>query len=270
MYSIGMFSKINRITTKTLRHYDEIGLLKPELVDKFTGYRYYTTTQLPVLHQIITLKQMGLALQDIKEVLDNPKALEVFLRLKEQEILQNIKSEELKLNQIRSFSNIIKGECSLMYTPIIKELPEVIVASMRQVVCGYNEFFNLCPNVMGKEMERVGCVCSIPEYCFNIYHDGEYKEKDIDVEICEAVTEMKEDTDIIKFKIIEKVPTAVCILHKGGYDKLREAYNFVFKWIEDNNYKVIDNPRESYIDGIWNKDSEDEWLTEIQVPVEIV
>jgi effector-binding domain-containing protein len=157
-----------------------------------------------------------------------------------------------------------------MYTPIIKELPEVTVASMRQVVCSYNEFFHLCPNVMAKEMERIGCECRVPEYCFNIYHDREYKEKDIDVEICEAVTEMKEDTDIVKFKTIEKVPSAVCVLHKGGYDKLGEAYSFIFKWIEDNNYKVVDNPRESYIDGIWNKDSEEDWLTEIQIPVEII
>ena len=84
MYSIGMFSKINRITTKTLRHYDEIGLLKPEEVDRFTGYRYYTSSQLPVLHKIFTLKQMGLALNDIKTALENPKALKIFLKLKEQ------------------------------------------------------------------------------------------------------------------------------------------------------------------------------------------
>lgn len=40
-----------------------------------------------------------------------------------------------------------------------------------------------------------------------------------------------------------------------------------FKWIEENGYQVLDNPRESYIDGIWNKESKDEWLTELQIPV---
>lgn len=81
---------------------------------------------------------------------------------------------------------------------------------------------------------------------------------------------MKEDTEVIKFKSMNKVETAVCVLHKGSYNKLREAYAFIFKWIEENNYKVIDNPRESYIDGIWNKDTEEDWLTEIQVPIEII
>jgi effector-binding domain-containing protein len=106
------------------------------------------------------------------------------------------------------------------------------------------------------EMERVGCVCAIPEYCFNIYHDGEYKETDIDVEICEAITEMKQDTDILKFKVINKVESAVCVLHKGPYESLRDTYIFIFEWIKGNNYEVIDNPRESFIDGIWNKQNQ--------------
>ncbi|WP_070000067.1 MerR family transcriptional regulator [Cellulosilyticum sp. I15G10I2] len=262
-----MFSKINRITTKTLRHYDEIGLLKPEHVDAFTGYRYYTTSQLMQLHKIITLKQMGLSLSDIKEVLSNPKAIDLFLKLKEQDVLNTLRAENAKLLQIRSYLSCIKGENQKMYTPIIKELPEVIVASMRQVVASYEEFFHLCPNVMAKEMERLGCICAVPAYCFNIYHDGEYKEKDIDVEICEAVTELKEDTALLKFKKMDKVSRAVCVLHKGPYNNLGEAYAFIFNWIKENNYEVIDDPRESFIDGIWNKESEEDWLTEVQVPV---
>ncbi len=269
MFTIGMFSKINRITTKTLRHYDEIGLLKPEHVDAFTSYRYYTTSQLTQLHKILTLKQMGLSLSDIKEVLDNPKAVDLFLKLKEQDVLKNIEAEKTKLLQIRSYLSCLQGEPTKMYTPIIKELPEVIVASMRQVVESYEAFFHLLPNVMAKEMKRVDCVCAVPEYCFNIYHDGEYKEKDIDVEMCEAVTQMKEDTEIIKFKKINRVPNAVCVLHMGPYESLREAYAFVFNWIKDNNYEVVEHPRESYIDGIWNKESEEEWLTELQVPVKL-
>lgn len=269
MYLIGMFSRINKVTTKTLRHYDEIGLLKPNYVDEQTGYRYYTTSQLPKLHQILTLKQMGLALGDIKKVIEESAGLEIYLKLKEEELMASIRKQTMQLKQVQQFNMLIQGGYEMMYTPIIKELPEVIVASMRQVVSNYNDFFNLCPNVMGPEMERVGCVCRVPAYCFNIYHDGEYKESHIDVEICEAVTEMKADTDIIKFKKIEGVESAVSILHKGPYSDLRNAYSFIFKWIEENNYTVIDHPRESYIDGIWNKESEEDWLTEIQVPVKI-
>ena len=269
MYSIGVFSKINKITTKTLRHYDEIGLLKPEHVDCFTGYRYYTSQQLPMLHKIITLKQMGLSLMEIREVIHNPTAVDLFLKLKEQDVLKNIEVEKTKLLHIRSYLNSLKGDDSIMYNPIIKGLPKVIVASMRQVISNYNALFELCPNVMAKEMERVGCVCATPPYCFNIYHDGEYKEVDIDVEICEAVTELKEDTDIIKFKILDEVDKAVCVLHKGPYQNLGVAYSYAFKWIEENQYEVSGHPRESFIDGIWNKENEEDWLTEIQIPVKV-
>jgi DNA-binding transcriptional MerR regulator len=267
MFSIGIFSKINKITTKTLRYYDEIGLLKPDYIDYFTGYRYYTSQQLPKIHKIITLKQMGLSLNQIKEVINNPNEIEAYLESKEQDILKSIANEQAKLLQVRSYLNRMKGEDCFMYDVIIKALPEVKVAAMRQVIPSHQALFELCPNIMAKEMERLGCVCATPSYCFNIYHDGEYREFDIDVEICEAILELKEDTDILKFKIIKGIPIAVCVLHKGPYATLGEAYAYAFKWLEENNYEVMDNPRESYIDGIWNKESETEWLTEIQIPV---
>lgn len=268
MFSIGTFSKINKITTKTLRYYDEIGLLSPKYVDKYTKYRYYTTDQLPKLYQIITLKQMGLSLNEIKQIIDTPKKVEEILKSKELEILDVINKEKYKLLKLRNYLSNVKGEES-MKNIIIKSLPEVKVASMRRVLENYNDLFHLCPNIMAKEMERLGCICASPNYCFNIYHDGEYKEENIDVEICESIVELKEDSDILKFKVIDEIEKAVCILHKGPYSTLGESYSDAFKWIQENKYTVIGNPRESYIDGIWNKESEEDWLTEIQIPVEI-
>lgn len=268
LYSIGMFSKISRLTTKTLRHYDEIGLLKPEHVDNETGYRYYTTSQLPKIHQIITLKQIGLALNDIKEVLENPSAIKLYLKIKEEETINKIKEEEMKLMQIRSFSKMIQGDMECSYNPVLKEIPEVIVASIRMIVNSYGDSFYIGTNIIEKELERLEVKYRVPQYCFTIYHDGEYKEKDIDIEICEGVAELKEDNEFVTFKVIERVPLALCVLHKGSYNNLRNAYSFAFKWIEENGYKVIGNLRESYIDGVWNKDNEEEWLTEIQIQIE--
>lgn len=267
MFSIGVFSKINKITTKTLRYYESIGLLKPDYVDKHTKYRYYTTDQLPKIHKIITLKQMGLSLNDIKSVIDKPEEVEKILIFKEKQMLEKIKKEEYELSRLRSCMTNLKGECN-MKDIIIKSLPRVKIISMRKIIKNYDELFYVCPNIIAKEMERLGCVCEVPSYCFNIYHDGEYKESNIDVEICEAVTEIKKDTDILKFKELYEVKNAVCILHKGPYSTIGQSYAAVFKWIEENKYKVIDNPRESYIDGIWNKESEEEWLIELQVPIE--
>ena len=52
------------------------------------------------------------------------------------------------------------------------------------------------------------------------------------------------------------------IFHKGSYDKIGEAYAFIMKYSEDNGYKVSELSRECYIDGVWNKESEEDWLTE--------
>ncbi|MBI9101113.1 MAG: MerR family transcriptional regulator [Spirochaetales bacterium] len=267
MYQIGMFSKINRITTKTLRHWDELDLLKPDRVDDYTGYRYYTTSQLPRVHRILTLKQMGLPLNEIKEMIDKNEGIDLYLRLRELELEVELTRTKQQMTQIKSYRKRIKGDSLMNYDPIIKSLPGVIVASMRVVIPEYETYFDIVPK-MGEEMGRQKAVCALPAYCFTIYHDGEYKEKDIDVEVCESVVDFCEDSDMVKYKRIPPVKQAVCILHKGPYSTLREAYSFAFTWIRENKWETVGNPRESYIDGIWNKDDESEWLTELQIPVE--
>jgi DNA-binding transcriptional MerR regulator len=263
MYKIGMFSKMNKITIKALRHYDEIGLLKPTHIEQFTGYRYYTSDQLPVLHKILALRDMGFTLEEIKLVQGGCSERDL-LQHKKFELMKKIAEETMRLSQVECY--LAGKQMDADYHIIIKELPEVIVASMRVIMPNYAALFDIVPP-MGEAMERLGCVCAVPEYCFNIYHDGEYKDQDIDVEICEAVTEKKQDTEMISFKVINRVEKAACVLHKGPYRDFVKAYNAVLRWVDENGYEIIDNARESYIDGAWNKDSEKDWLTEIQFPI---
>lgn len=72
---------------------------------------------------------------------------------------------------------------------------------------------------------------------------------------------------MVKFGKISFVPQAACALHKGPYETLGRAYGAVVKWIESNGYEITNLPRESFIDGIWNKESPEDWLTEIQFPI---
>lgn len=183
MYSIGEFSRINRITPKTLRHYDRIGLLKPATTDEWTGYRYYTAAQLPVIRRILALKDLGFSLEDIRQVISGETEMDRLLERREEELQR------------------------------------------------------------------------------------EYREEDIDVEICEAVTAPCEPSEQVTFKTIKDVQAAACLMHCGPYSRIGESYNELFTWIENNGYTATDHPRESYIDGIWNRDDPEEWLTEIQVPV---
>jgi len=264
MFRIGEFSKLSKTTIKTLRYYDEIGLLKPEEVDKFTSYRYYKTDQLVILHRIQALRQVGLSIDEIKLILSG-HGVTVALQKRKAEIESELAEGASQLSQIEF---ILKGENNLMnYIATIKELPECIVYYTRITLPNYAAYFDVIPKIgerIGKKYPNLKC--AKPEYCFAVYLDGEYKEKDFNIEFCEAVDKMYHDFDDIKFKKLEPA-TVVSVMHKGAYEGIGQAYTFALKWIEDSGYIIADNPRESHIDGIWNKDSEEEWLTELQIPI---
>ena len=68
---IGEFSKMMQVTVKTLRHYEQRGLLMPEEVDKWTGYRYYSISQMQRLNAIRDLQRQGFTLEEVKELLED-------------------------------------------------------------------------------------------------------------------------------------------------------------------------------------------------------
>ena len=82
MYRIGIFSKLGRVTIKTLHHYDEVGLLTPAHIDEENGYRYYATNQLFRLHEIIALRQMGFSIQEISAIVDGHNISGIFTQRK--------------------------------------------------------------------------------------------------------------------------------------------------------------------------------------------
>lgn len=263
LYRIGVFSQMNRVTIKTLRHYDEIGLLKPDYVDEHNGYRYYTSSQLPLLHQILALREIGFSLEEIKQVIQGAEEKN-FLMRKKRELVKEIGKLTSKIASIESY--LIKEDTMSEYHVIMKSLPEITIASIRLHMPNYAALFSSMP-MMGLEMEKAGCECADPEYCFTIYYDEEYKEADIDASICQAVTEKKEDVGNLKFSVLPEVELAACVLHKGSYERLPKAYQAIVEYIEENGYEIIGHQRESYIDGVWNKDSQEDWLTEIQFPI---
>ena len=74
---IGEFSRLMQVTVKTLRHYEQKGLLIPDEVDEWTGYRYYSITQMQKLNSIRHLQQLGFTLDEIKDLLTADNLLEI-------------------------------------------------------------------------------------------------------------------------------------------------------------------------------------------------
>lgn len=261
MYKIGEFSVLSKTTIKTLRYYEKEGLFIPSFVDE-NGYRYYETNKLLELSKIISLRQIGFSIEEIKQVKKGAK-LDNLLLTKQQE-LENLQIENIfKISKIK----YLLGEKKMKYEVVVKELPNYVVYYKEGLI---EDFSKLTEFILESGYECVkinpNIKCVEPDYCFVEYLDGEYKDKDIKVRYSQAVTKIGKSNEVIKFKELKPVK-AVCIYHKGAYDNLSEAYAFIMKYIEENNLQIIDFPRERYIDGIWNKEDVNDWLTEIQVPI---
>lgn len=71
LLTIGEFSKLMQVTVKTLRHYEQKGLLSPQRVDEWTGYRYYGIEQMQRMNDILDLKRLGFSLEEIKDLYDD-------------------------------------------------------------------------------------------------------------------------------------------------------------------------------------------------------
>src|SRR5215213_1484384 len=100
MFKIGEFSRLSRVSVRMLRHYDQLGLLRPSQTDPFTGYRYYSAEQLPRLNRIIALRDLGFSLEQITGMLEedlSAKQLLGMLKLKRAEIEEQMKLEQQRL-----------------------------------------------------------------------------------------------------------------------------------------------------------------------------
>ena len=258
-----------QVTVKTLRHYEQKGLLLPDEVDPWTGYRYYAVDQMQKLNSIRALQRLGFSLDEIADLYaDNahrPSIRQLNAKIRDTE--QQLRTLLERRTQLLNWRNSIK-EIKTMETFSIQSLPEIIVASHREVIPNYEAIGDMCCNKIGPEMQRLGCKCPPPGYCFTIEHNQEYSPVDIDIEYCEQVEEMGTDSPVIQFKKLEAVPMAVCMKHYGPYDRFYESYTQLFQYIDQQGYKITGKPRSCYVDGIWNQEDPEQWLSIIQVPVE--
>lgn len=268
MFKIGDFARLNRVTVKTLRHYDSIGLLQPEKVDNFTGYRYYSASQMPRLNRVLTLKDIGFSLDEIALILDknmDSERLQTLLELKHVEIADKIKAEQERLSRVENLMKICKQEAfSMSYNIVLKDIEPRRVAALRDTIPNYSEQGHLWEE-LGGHIRQHGAKIVPP--CMVIYHDPGYKEESVDAEVVEPIIGELPDTDRIKVKVLEGVKEMAAVVHKGPFQTLHMAYSAISKWIEDNRYEIIGAQRELYIKGEWLTDDPNEYITEIQFPV---
>ena len=256
-------------TVKTLRHYEQKGLLLPHEVDEWTGYRYYSIDQMQRLQSIRDLQRLGFSLEEIKDLLDDDSSTPSIQQMDEKisETERQLRMLVARRERLLNWRDSRK-QITTMEKFSIQSLPSIIVASHREVIPNYAAIGPMCYEKIGPEMQRLGCKCPPPGYCFTMEHNKEYTPTDIDLEYCEQVEEMGTDSAIIQFKRLPEVLKALCVKHVGPYERFYESFTEAFRYIEEHGYRVAGLHRTVYIDGVWNQKDPEKWLSLIQIPIE--
>ena len=235
MLKIGDFSKLSRVSIRMLRHYDEIGLLRPVKIDPESGYRYYSENQLPVAGRITALKDMGFGLSSIGEMLDSytqKDILERRLLLKRSELLEQSRQTAYRLRLLDTALERLRKDEPMKYDVTVKTIPERQVASVRQIIPCYEREGELW-SILMKETAGMHMQDGDPCLCSATFHDGEYRESNVDVEVQKTVRGNYPDTEHVKFKTMPavQVVSTVC---RGSYDQMGEATAAVVSWVESS------------------------------------
>ncbi len=266
MFKIGDFSKIARVTIKTLRYYDKIGLLKPSFIDVHTGYRYYNDEQISEIHAILSYKKAGLSNADVKVLLSKKENKKQLLLTCKERLKKEI---ELLSTQVQYIDVLLTKGKREEYQVTVKDVSACKVCYF----CGYAENIGQIPSFIRtchREIRSINPQIQFPnpDYCCIIYPNDEYRENNIFVEYAQSVVDFGTETEILKFKRLEEVKV-VSVVHRGNYETLSNAYLFAVEWAKENGYQLRGDVRERYVHGAWDKEIESEWETEVQLPIAI-
>lgn len=272
MFKIGEFARLTQVSAKALRLYDEMGLLKPVRVDPFTDYRYYSADQLPRLHRIIALKELGFTLEQIKPLLaDNVSAEQIkgMLMLKRAEASQAMQAEHERLMRIEARLHLIELEGRMSnYEVIVKNVAAERVAGVKGVIpdfdgsqmAAFNALFDKTYGyVYGRGVRDAGCGIAV-------YGNDDGSMQNVPVEAAVQIGNAKlESGDGVEVHSLPAATMATTV-HKGVFTDMGQAYNALMKWIEANGYRIAGSGREVYLQ--YDRGNPGMNVTEIQFPVE--
>ena len=268
MLKIGEFSKLARVSVRMLRHYDEIGLLKPAEIDRFTDYRYYREDQLPTVCRITALKDMGFPLADIVKILavyEDRGQLERFFAARQRELEALSYDTARKLTLLDAARKRLRKEEDMNYSVTIKTIPERYAATVHMTIPRYEEEGTVW-GILAEETCRMNLAEADPCLCAVTFLDGEYKEENVEVMAWKTVRGSYPDTEHVRFRTLPEVTVASCT-YKGSYTLITEVYAAVVAWIEANGYECAGPMFNVYHVSPHETRDPDEFVTEVCYPV---
>lgn len=266
-FTIGEVAKLINVPVKTLRYYDEIGLLEPAEVDKSSRYRYYTSEQFEQLDMINYLKWLGISLKDIKAHLEQRDVGNFLQLLKSERDATLAKIKELELISGRFDNRVKEIEAALRTTNIgtvtIKDIEPRTVLKLEEKLGIGPELelsvrklekmtFGRIPLFIGK----VGITVSEE----NLRQGNFDKYDSVFILLEENIDNMLSAQSLIAGKY-------ACIYFRGSHDQSREYYNILLEHIAGQGYCIAGEALErTVIDQFITKDRTYH-LTEIQIPI---
>lgn len=251
-----------------LRHYDQLGLLRPERVDAETGYRSYGVHQLGRLHRLLALRDLGFTLEQIGGLLDGEPPLEQLrgmLRLRRAELEQTLADEQSRLRRIEAHPRAIEGSNTVKAQDVvIKHTQPLRVAEARGTAAGLDPkhigplFGQLAPKLIG-HLQRAGAE---PGTLVG-YYDEPDDEGNVGVhvayEIGEQAVPAGDGIEIAELPVIE----VASVVHRGDMDNITPVYEALVRWIEDGGFSLAGYSRELYHEMGENGPT----VTELQMPI---
>lgn len=263
MFSIGEFSAICRMSIKALRHYDQIGLLKPVYVDPDSGYRFYSESQLEKALIINRLKMYGFSLAKIRDILEQSgnhscqlQALkDQFEKLNEEIACKNAIRLDMK-QYIADFERTGKLMNTSNSSIQVVAVPELTVYSVRKTISmdEMGRMYSLLFETAGKE----GITPAGPT-------GAAYLSKEFNRDECDTAVFFLCDPENASAVLPET--KAVKLTHKGGYSTLGESYAAIVRYIQDHGLEIAGPPYELYLKNQMQNIPVSEWETEIYFPV---
>ena len=270
MIKIGDFARLSQVSVVTLRYYDEMDLLKPVKVDTFSGYRFYSTDQLPRLNRILALKDLGFSLEQIKLMLADgltAEQLHSMLTVQRNEVEKRLSDEQDRLRRIEARLRQIEMEDQMpTYDVILKTTPAMLVASCRVTIPTNDQV----PQYLGAaygEVYRYLRQAGVRDdgQCMALWHSPADVYANEDAEAIIAIDRQLPGTDQVR--VYELPPSQVAaVVHQGNFEEFTQGHAALLDWIEDNGYKIAGPYREIYIKH--DKSDLSHSTTEIQFPVE--
>jgi DNA-binding transcriptional MerR regulator len=267
---IGDFARLSQVSVVTLRYYDEMDLLKPVKVDAFTGYRFYSVDQLPLLNRILALKDLGFSLEQIKLMLADgltPEQLREMLMMQRNEVEKRLAEEQERLLRIEARLRQIELEDKMpRYDVIVKTVPAMLVAARRVTIPTNDQVPQYLSPAFREAYDyvrRQGARDTGP--CLALWHSPADVYENEDAEAIVPIDRPLKGTERVSVYELPSTQVAA-VVHHGDFQDFTQGHAALLEWIDANGYQIVGPYREIYIEH--EKSDLSDTTTEIQYPVE--